>query len=177
MFLKNNPGKVVTRYQFSELFREAWLKGMTMSNVIAGFKTTGIYPFNPQALLPMPSPVSSRFQGRSIHADISYIPLFSPLPNRYNPGHINLQQSFGNNMLDSISSSEELPSLDFSFSEEELDLFTRRYEKGYNIYDERYEEWKKIHKESNTDISSGHPKNIVMPENTRLNHHSTFSSV
>ena len=33
---------------------------MTMTNIIAGFRTTGIYPFNRHALLPAP-PTPSKF--------------------------------------------------------------------------------------------------------------------
>ena len=41
-----NPGKVVTRYQFSRLFNQAWMKGMTVSNVCAVFRVTGVHPLN-----------------------------------------------------------------------------------------------------------------------------------
>ena len=41
-----HPGKVVTRYDFSRLFNKAWMRSMTVRNVVAGFKVTGIYPVN-----------------------------------------------------------------------------------------------------------------------------------
>jgi hypothetical protein len=43
-FLINNPGKVITRYQFSQLFGQTWLKAMTPCNIIKGFEVTGVYP-------------------------------------------------------------------------------------------------------------------------------------
>ena len=43
-YLTNNPGKVVTRYQFSSLFSKAWLQAMTPHNIISGFSMTGVYP-------------------------------------------------------------------------------------------------------------------------------------
>ncbi len=46
-----NPGHVVTKYAFSELFAKAWCKGMSIDNITAGFRKTGVYPFNPQAIL------------------------------------------------------------------------------------------------------------------------------
>ena len=49
-YLIKNPGKVVT-HEFSQLFSQAWLKGMSMSNILGGFKNTGVYPFNCEALL------------------------------------------------------------------------------------------------------------------------------
>ncbi len=38
-FIQANPGKVITKYQFSSLLSEAWLKTMVPSTVISGFKT------------------------------------------------------------------------------------------------------------------------------------------
>ena len=76
-FLTSNPGKVVTRYQFSQLFNKAWMQSMNISNIISGFKATGIYPTDCQALLKLiPAAVS--------HSDIqeesrlAFIPLISP---------------------------------------------------------------------------------------------------
>ena len=43
-YLLCNPGKVVTRYQFSTLFGRAWLRAMTPKNIISGFSVTGVYP-------------------------------------------------------------------------------------------------------------------------------------
>ena len=50
-YLFANPSRVITKFQFSALFAEAWSKGMTISNVTAGFRTTGVCPFNPKAVL------------------------------------------------------------------------------------------------------------------------------
>ena len=36
----------MTRYDFSALFSEAWKRAMTQSNIVAGFHTTGVYPFS-----------------------------------------------------------------------------------------------------------------------------------
>ena len=36
-YLVSNPGKVITRYQFSALFSAAWFEAMTMSNIVSGF--------------------------------------------------------------------------------------------------------------------------------------------
>lgn len=60
-YLSSNPGKVVTRYQFSSLFSSAWSEAMTMSNIRSGFRVCGIYPFNRDVLVPSekPSPMKS----------------------------------------------------------------------------------------------------------------------
>ena len=44
LYLTTNPGKVVTRYQFSYLFLKAWFQAMTPRNIISGFSMTGVYP-------------------------------------------------------------------------------------------------------------------------------------
>ena len=46
----SNPGKVVTKYVFAEVFREAWISGIQMSTIINGFQESGICPLNPQAI-------------------------------------------------------------------------------------------------------------------------------
>ena len=44
-FITAHPGRVVTRYHFSDLFRWAWMKGITMQNI------TGV--FVPQECIPL----------------------------------------------------------------------------------------------------------------------------
>jgi hypothetical protein len=72
-YLVENPGKVVTRYEFSRLFSSAWYHAMTMKNIMSGFHTTGIYPLNRCSLLPPP-----KSQSLCKTTDLTYIPLFSP---------------------------------------------------------------------------------------------------
>ena len=50
-YLQSHPGKVITKYQFSSLFSEAWLEMMIPANIISGFRTCGVYPFNTKAVL------------------------------------------------------------------------------------------------------------------------------
>ncbi|KAI5635189.1 DDE superfamily endonuclease domain-containing protein [Phthorimaea operculella] len=50
MWLKLNPGRRLTRLQFGELLSTAWGKGATYENATAGFKATGVYPFNRSAV-------------------------------------------------------------------------------------------------------------------------------
>ena len=49
-FRTSHPGQVVTQYSFCKLFSKAWVEAMTPMNISAGYKTTGIYPFNANAL-------------------------------------------------------------------------------------------------------------------------------
>ena len=52
-FLAKNPGRVVTKYSFSPLLKEAWEKTMIAKNICAGFRNSGIYPFNRDKVQPI----------------------------------------------------------------------------------------------------------------------------
>ena len=71
-----NPGKVVTRFQFSFLFGHAWMKAMTHLNIVAGFKVTGVYPTDRYRILPK-SP--SKPPTICEQTGIKFIPLFTAL--------------------------------------------------------------------------------------------------
>ena len=51
-FMQENPGSVITKYQFSALFSKAWYKAIQPQNLIAGFTKCGIYPYNSDAIKP-----------------------------------------------------------------------------------------------------------------------------
>ncbi|XP_052741851.1 uncharacterized protein LOC128198807 [Bicyclus anynana] len=46
-WMNNNPGRVVTVFQITKIFTEAYLKAAVPLNSMNGFSKTGIYPFNP----------------------------------------------------------------------------------------------------------------------------------
>ena len=73
-YLFANPSRVITKFQFSALFAETWSKGMTISNITSGFRTTGICPFNPKAIL-------DKFSSSKGSSDVSKSKLieFSPV--------------------------------------------------------------------------------------------------
>ena len=48
--MKQNPGKVITQYNFSPLPNEVWNKTMTPKVISAGFKRAEIYHFNPNVI-------------------------------------------------------------------------------------------------------------------------------
>ena len=49
-FYSKNPGRVITKYDFSALLNTVWGKTMLPNVLSAGFKQSGIYPCNPQAI-------------------------------------------------------------------------------------------------------------------------------
>ena len=53
-FIQKNPGRIITKFNFDRLFSQAWLRAVSPSNLIAGFKTCGVHPFNNKAVRPVP---------------------------------------------------------------------------------------------------------------------------
>lgn len=50
LYMQDNPGRVVTKYQFSSLFSVAWYKAIKPENLVSGFRKAGICPFNSNAI-------------------------------------------------------------------------------------------------------------------------------
>lgn len=50
LWLNQNPGRRITRLSFGTLLNKAWGKAASAENAISGFKATGVYPFNPEAV-------------------------------------------------------------------------------------------------------------------------------
>ena len=111
-----HPDRVITRYQFSDLFRKAWLKGMSLQNIVAGFHTTGVFPFNRSIVSP---PKDSRHHLDSLakRTGLKFIPIYSPA--RHKPAKNPVVY----------------------FSTEEMSRFQVRFKEGYDVPDERYQKW------------------------------------
>lgn len=46
MWLRSNPGRVVTVDQIGDLFGKAYMKAATVQNAVEGFQTTSLFPVN-----------------------------------------------------------------------------------------------------------------------------------
>lgn len=79
-FTAKNCGRIVTLYDFSSLFAEAWYKGMSAKNVLAGFKTCGIYPFN-RDVFDLPDESYTAFKPERLLeiSGLKFIPMHSPM--------------------------------------------------------------------------------------------------
>ena len=124
-YLLSNPGRVITKFQFSKLFSEAWSKGMTIHNIVSGFRDTGIYPFNRNAILDK-LPKSSTNN--------------SCTPEAVEPTEPTdpTDQSLGDH--DRAAFDQE--DCDPQFSPDRLRQFEIRYENGYDVFtDESYISW------------------------------------
>ena len=78
--MMNNPYKRLTKYCFSELFCQAWFQAMTPSNAAAGFRATGIFPFNRDTIkLPKKAECQDAAKSKPIEkGNITFLPVFSP---------------------------------------------------------------------------------------------------
>lgn len=50
LFLRANPGKTLSKAQFGHIFNQAWMKAASASTGISGFRSTGIFPFDPSQI-------------------------------------------------------------------------------------------------------------------------------
>ena len=131
-YLTDNPGKVVTRYQFSSIFRKAWLKAMTPSNIMGGFKLSGLYPLNRYAVIPKCIQAPSTL---CEHTGLRFIPLLSPAAKH----HLSLGETTSST---SYAQDDSLVAHQSDFTDEENAIFSKRWENGYDITtDTRYNLW------------------------------------
>ena len=119
-YIQSHPGRVITKYYFSELFSKAWLRTVVPANIISGFKCCGVYPFNPRAVLDH-DPCSAD------HSTTAS------------------QQESSTTETPQDNECTRSGSIDISFTDEEEKLFMVRYREGYDLYDTRYTAWLKVH--------------------------------
>ena len=115
-YLFSNPGRVITKFQFSTLFAKAWSKGMTIENIISGFRHTGIYPFKPSAILDK----------------------FAKPKDNSTPKLKETESDSGNSSKNKSTCSQ--PS-EITFTPETIKLYEKRLENGYDVYDKNYIIW------------------------------------
>ena len=166
-FVEKNPGKSITKYNFSKLLNTAWGKTMSPSIISSGFKRTGIYPFNPHAIDYGVAPDEKDKQAAKVVPDKDK--QATEVPDREQQAtEVVSDKSTDNGEQTTVSSSEQrelsfysneeeppaYPS-DQQFTPEQEALFNRRLEENYDIPDPVYLEWLKInHPEKHPDNSS-----------------------
>lgn len=73
-FYAQNPGKVINRRNFMQVFHKAWVQGMTIANVTSCFRAVGIYPVDKSATLSQIDTSSSP----SRSTGVPYVPFCTP---------------------------------------------------------------------------------------------------
>ena len=83
LYMSSNPGKVVSMYQFLEVFAAVWAKAMLPRTIISGFRATGVYPLNRRAIVvPGEHPAkttSTPTADRARKRGINYLPFYFPV--------------------------------------------------------------------------------------------------
>ena len=115
-FFQQKPGMVISKLNFTRIFAEAWLRALTPSNIIAGFKKCGIHPFNREAI-PTTHEVTAENTQPSDPASDERV------------------------CIPQVQSSEVAP----QFTSKQIEVFNTRFEEGYNIYsDADYVSWLRL---------------------------------
>ena len=125
-YVQSHPGRIITQYQFNEIFSKAWLKSLALLiNVISGFKACGIYLFDPKAVLD------------------------------HDPCNQMTTQA-GGILLHSDTENSDGAIAQAAFTEEEEIHFARYYSKGYDLAtDPMYLQWLQLNhpEQSNRSLS------------------------
>nr|CAI5868718.1 unnamed protein product [Callosobruchus analis] len=50
-WMLSNPGKTVTIYNIPGFFKDVLSQSLSQSNILSGFRTTGIHPYNPNIFM------------------------------------------------------------------------------------------------------------------------------
>ncbi|XP_019854203.1 PREDICTED: uncharacterized protein LOC100641974 isoform X2 [Amphimedon queenslandica] len=78
-FLCTNPGQVINRFNFTSIFAKAWAQAMTPSNIIMGFRATGVYPLNRYIVLQHVTNSDDNCEIDELASKMGmYVPLYSP---------------------------------------------------------------------------------------------------
>ena len=73
-FYAQNPGKVLNRCNFMQVFQKAWVQGMTIANVTSCFRAAGVYPVDKSAAMSQLDTSNSPSRSTSV----SYVPFCTP---------------------------------------------------------------------------------------------------
>jgi len=141
-FYQRNPGLVISKFNFCSIFCGAWLNAILPTNVIAGFKKSGVYPFNRDAVLKSTDNLSNISKANNWYAKKS-------LNFFYNVVHFLVGDKTSLDESSTVTSVNQVPETVVSsdqptFTLEQEQRYQRRYEEGFDLPDKRYEVWLKI---------------------------------
>ena len=152
-FQQANKGAVISKYVFSRLFSQDWLKVLSSHNIIGGFSKCGIYPFNRNAIeiLDNDTADESEIDLSCSHDDRT------PMLEDFDPSDV--YQFQPSDEMNKQSAPTQ------SFTEQDILLFQRRCEEGYDLYDPLYQKWLELeHPETSTSHHVGSSILNLFPE-------------
>ena len=151
-FMQQNPGKVITKCNFSSLLSEAWNKTMVPTVITAGFRRSGIYPFNPDIIdysVPTNDDTSKPTNSEQAPLDVTInhqpspdnVTTLSPVDSTSCDLSLDSNFTFPNLQLPSSAIDGQHQAI---FSSEQEQLFQKRYEEQYDLLDPVYQQWLRI---------------------------------
>ena len=162
-YMSKNPGKVVTQYEFMTVFSKAWYQAMIIPNIVSAFRTTGVYPFNRNAIDIDDSnaPIGPGSESLAEKTGLAFIPFYTPIRLRTSKSETAAP------LTDSHDSDDDST----NFTEEEHARYIRRLEEGYDIAsDFRYKLWLKKYgsgtpkRSGQLEACSDIPSNLLLGE-------------
>ena len=152
-FLQSNPGKVVNKYNFSGLFAQAWLKALTPTNIVSGFRKCGVHPFNRNAIMVLDDKrVETSENDKGAKTDKGVKTGNAPQGSTTDVQADNAAQGSSSD-VQADNAAQESTTGSFqgtatanpaalTFTAEETEKFETRYEEGYDLRsDDRYVAW------------------------------------
>ena len=151
--MAENPGKVVTKFQFCSLLHKAWFRSIQPETIKSGFRKAGIYPFDATAIKPLASSQTTENDQCMPSTSGNDQPTSSTSRNDQATSSTSgnnqpTSSTSGNNQITvsekehSCSSGTTFEDSTISFTEDQITLFERRYNNGYNLYhDKVYVAW------------------------------------
>ncbi len=120
-YTQDNPGRVVTKYQFSSLFSTAWYKAVKPETIVNGFRKVGVCPFDSTVPdVPMsenPDDTGADQGGHESDDSASSDP----------SAECDLTEETGSRVMDVDNDAAQATTL----TPAQLELFETRYENGY----------------------------------------------
>ena len=164
IYFQKHPGKVITWFQFSTLFSEAWGKAVSLCNIIAGFCTCGVFPFSPEAIkIPAAEEDTDKGKGGTGSSSGQASPQLNTAQNEpppVNPSNLVSTNSHLTSCNFSDSANVTTASLsraegtshvtvtegDKRFTHEQLERFQRAYDEGCDVYiNPTYVQWLELY--------------------------------
>ena len=160
-FHQKHPSGVISKLNFTGLFKQAWLKSISAETIVNGFKKSGVFPFDPTKVVTSSSECGDSSDiGQSTQSDDSSgtddddcdaSDKEDPVDDEC-PSESGVMKS-GCSAADILYCEETLSLGDSedecSFSAEQEALYKRRLEEGYDLHDPMYLKWlEKFHPDS-----------------------------
>lgn len=116
-WVRANPGRKLSRLQFGQMLSEGWGKACTVSNAVAGFKATGIFPFQPSAIPEHAFLISDAANVETNRTETSSVSLHCQNPSEPQPSTsgvkksnlVQAEQSTVSALRDNVDLTEEVP--------------------------------------------------------------------